>query len=109
MNNISFASTYRVPLVSPGINKAKRGRLKVFAGTCQNSLFPNGQEGAVRISVNEKEDAFVENKIRQLGFKNYQKFNLHNLAPNTMDTAIKEALNKGEYSQFGKQRKGKKH
>jgi len=109
MSDISFTSTYRVPLVSPGINQAKRGKLKEFAGTCQNSLFPNGQQGAVRISVDKSEDASVENKIRQLGFRIYQKFDLHNLSPDTMDAAIKEALDKGEYTQFGKQVKGKKH
>ena len=109
MNDISFKSTYRVELVNPGINKAKREKLKAFAKTCQNSLFPNGQQGAVRISVNKDQDSFVENKIKQIGFKIYQKFNLHNLAPNTMDIAIKEALNKGEYTQFGKQVKGKKY
>ena len=109
MNDISFTSTYRIPLVSPGINKPKREKLKEFAETCENFLFPNGQQGAVRISVDEKEDAFVEKKIRQLGFKIYQKFDLHNLVPDTMDTAIKKALDKGEYTQFGKQIKGKKH
>lgn len=105
-NQTSFSSTYRIPLVEQNISSAKREALKKMASKYQNVLYPSGNQGNVRVSIRKRLDEKFEQKIRQLGFKVFQKFERHNI-PKTnerMDNYIKEELKSGNYRQFGKQK-----
>lgn len=115
MNQISFQSTYRIPLVEQNISPAKRQALKKLASKYQNVLFPNGNNGHVRISMRKRLDEGFEQKLKQIGFKVFQKFERHNV-PKTefehsgvskLDLYIKKELLKRNYKQFGKQIAGK--
>lgn len=102
----TFASTYRIPLVERNITAAKREILKKFVSKYQNYLYPNGNQGYVRVSIRKRLDEGFEQKLRQIGFKVFQKFERHNV-PKTnirMDNYIKEELKNGNYRQFGKQK-----
>lgn len=104
--NSTFGSTYRIPLVEQNISSAKREALKKMASKYQNVLYPNGNQGNLRLSIRKKLDEGFEQKLRQLGFKVFQKFERHNI-PKTdgkMDSYIKEELNNDNYRQFGKQK-----
>lgn len=106
MSQISFTSTYRIPLVEQGISVAKRENLKKMTSKYQNVMYPNGNQGNVRISIRKRLDEKFEQKLRQLGFKVYQKFEKHNI-PKTngrMDEYIKAELKSGNYKQYGKQK-----
>lgn len=106
MSEVSFQSTYRIPLVEQNISAAKRDGLKKMASKYQNVLYPNGDQGFVRVSIRKRLDNLFEQKLKQLGFKVFQKFDRHNV-PKTdgkMDAYIKESLNNGDYRQFGKQK-----
>ena len=106
MSEISFGSTYRIPLVAQNITPAKRDALKTMASKYQNVLYPNGNQGNVRVSIRKRLDEGFEQKLRQLGFKVYQKFSRHNV-PKTagkMDNYIKESLKNNDYRQYGKQK-----
>lgn len=107
MTEISFKSTYRIPLVEQNISVAKRQALKTMASKYQNVMYPTGNQGNVRISIRKRLDEGFEQKLRQLGFKVFQKFDRHNV-PKTkgkMDDYIKESLINGNYHQFGKHKK----
>ena len=107
MYNISFGSTYRIPLVEQNITQGKREALKKMASRYQNILYPTGNQGSVRVSIRKRLDQGFEQKLRQLGFKVFQKFERHNV-PKTagnMDKYIKESLDSRNYKQFGKQMK----
>ena len=113
MQEISFTSTYRIPLIQPGIGPAKKDSAKKMVSMYQNVLYPNGNSGNIRVSIRKKLDNNFEQKLRQLGFKIYQKFDRHNV-PKTefensgiskLDIYIKEALERADYKQFGKQKK----
>ena len=106
MQEISFTSTYRIPLVEQNVSTAKRQALKKMASKYQNVLYPSGNQGNVRVSLRKRLDEGFEQKLRQIGFKVFQKFEKHNI-PNTnnkMDNYIKEELKSGNYRQFGKQK-----
>lgn len=106
MSEISFTSTYKIPLVEQNISRAKRQALKDMASKYQNVLYPTGEQGSVRVSIRKRLDEGFEQKLRQIGFKVYQKFERHNI-PKTdgqMDEYIKEESKCGNYRQFGKQR-----
>ena len=105
-NNTTFGSTYRIPLVEQNVSSAKRDALKKMASKYQNVLYPNGNQGNLRLSIRKRLDEGFEQKLRQLGFKVFQKFEKHNV-PKTagrMDNYIKEELKNGNYRQFGKQK-----
>lgn len=105
-NNLAFSSTYRIPLVEQNVSSAKRELLKKFASHYQNVMYPSGNQGNVRVSIRKRLDADFEQKIRQIGFKVFQKFERHNV-PKTkgkMDDYIREAIKAGNYRQFGKQK-----
>ena len=107
MYNISFGSTYRIPLVEQNITQGKRDALKKMASRYQNVLYPTGNQGSVRVSIRKRLDQGFEQKLRQIGFKVFQKFERHNV-PKTagnMDKYIKESLDSRNYKQFGKQMK----
>lgn len=107
MTEISFGSTYRIPLVEQNITPAKRESLKKIAKGYQNVLYPKGNNGYVRVSIRKRLDEGFEQKLRQIGFKVFQKFERHNV-PKTnglMDEYIKESLDSRNYKQFGKQMK----
>ena len=70
----------------------------------ENHLYPNGNKGCVRISIPEEQDGKFEQKLRQIGFKVYQKFEEHNVPEERMDNYIKQAIKYDEYKQFGKQK-----
>ena len=105
-NNTTFGSTYRVPLVEQGISSAKRENLKKMVSNYQNYRYPNGNQGSVRVSIRKRLDQGFEQKLRQLGFKVFQKFERHNVpkTDNRMDNYIREELKAGNYRQFGKQK-----
>jgi len=106
MQEISFTSTYRIPLVEQNVSTAKRQALKKMASKYQNVLYPSGNQGNVRVSLRKRLDEGFEQKLRQIGFKVFQKFEKHNIPKtnNKMDNYIKEELKSGNYRQFGKQK-----
>jgi hypothetical protein len=104
MDKVSFTSTYRIPLVEQNISSAKREALKKMASKYQNTMYPSGNQGNVRVSIRKRLDDGFEQKLRQIGFKVFQKLEKHNI-PKTkgqMDEYIKEELKSGNYRQFGK-------
>ena len=105
-NNPTFTSTYRIPLVEQNISSAKRETLKKLVSRYQNYLYPNGNQGNVRLSIRKRLDEGFEQKLRQIGFKVFQRFERHNVPKtnNKMDNYIKEELISGNYQQFGKQK-----
>ena len=106
IQNQNFTSTYRIPLVEQHISPAKREALKKLASRYQNYRYPNGNNGYVRLSIRKRLDAGFEQKLKQIGFSVYQRFERHNV-PKTfdkMDAYINECLKNGDYRQFGKQK-----
>ena len=104
MSQISFTSTYRIPLIERKVSVAKRQALKDLASQYENHVYPNGNKGCVRVSIPEEQDGKFEQNLRQKGFKVYQKFEEHNLPEEKIDAYIKQALKFNEYKQYGKQK-----
>ena len=111
MNEITFGSTDRIPLVERNITQARRDGLKKMVSAYQNVLYPKGNNGYVRVSIRKRLDERFEQKLHQMGFKVFQKFEKHNV-PKTqigdsgvskLDVYIKDELIKRNYKQFGKQ------
>lgn len=105
VQNISFGSTYRIPLSEHNVTPRQKDKVKNFSDNYEHHLHRNCRLGWVRISVPEELDEQIEKGLRDMGFRIYQKFDAHNLPNNKIDKYIKTHLPIGEYEQFGKNKK----
>ena len=105
MKNINFGSTFRIPISQPGVNSAKKERLKQFIASYENGLIGSSKTGYARVSISNSEDENFVRKLRQLGYKMFQKFDGENIPKNQIDGFIKEKLDTREYLQIGKNKK----
>ena len=100
--NISFTSTYRIPL--DGLKPSKKEQVKKIALEYPPFiLMPSGNKGAVRVSISQEKDASFEQKLAQHGIKVYQKFARHCILPYEMDAYIKICLDSRDYEPHGEQ------
>ena len=105
--NISFGSTYRVPITQSGVNNAKKERLRALADE-YNGLIGNSKTSALRVSLPNELDKEFEDKLKKIGYKQYQKYDAENLDADKIDTYIINCQREGDYSQKGKQKKGQR-
>lgn len=104
--NISFGSTYRVPICQSGVNKAKKEKIKDLA-VQYNGLISSSKTGALRVSLPNELDEQFEKDLKNISYKQYQKFDAENLPADKIDKYIRISLGEFEYEQKGKQKKGK--
>ncbi len=102
MNEISFKSTFRIPISQPGVNAAKKARLRELIQSYPNGLIGKGKLGNARVSVADSEDANFIQKLKNIGYKIYQKFEGENIPAENLDAYIKTRLEGRDYSQKGK-------
>lgn len=105
MKNINFGSTFRIPVSQPGVNSAKKERLKQFIASYENGLIGSSKTGYARVSISDSEDADFVRRLKQVGYKIFQKFDGENIPKNEIDSFIKTKLNAGDFSQSGKNKK----
>ncbi len=104
--NISFGSTYRVPINQSGVNNAKKEKLRELAQE-YNGLIGSSKTSALRVSLPNKLDAQFEKDLKSIGYKQYQKFDGENIPADEIDTYVRICLSELEYEQKGKQKKAK--
>lgn len=104
--NISFCSTYRVPITQPGVNNAKKEKLRQLAQE-YDGLISSSKTGALRVSLPNELDGKFEQELKNIGYKQYQKFDGENIPADKIDKYIRISLGELEYEQKGKQKKGK--
>ena len=105
INKISFGSTYQIGLTEPGINPAKKERIKEYIkNNYENYLIPSSNSGSVKVSMDETLDAKFEQTIKTMGFKVFKKFPFHNVKSSDIPDVIAAAILDYNYQQFGKQK-----
>lgn len=102
MNDISFGSTFRIPVSHAGINSAKKQKLKSLILSYKNGLIGNNKTGYARVSIPNADDAEFLRRLKGIGYKVYQKFDGENIDKNNLDTFIKSKLDSRDFMQKGK-------
>lgn len=102
--NVSFGSTYSIPISAEGINRAKKEKLRKFISTFENGLAPSASSGNCRVSIAKSEDTRFEQQLKQLGYKIWNKFDFHSLNKNEIDECIKKAKAGDNYQSVGRQK-----
>lgn len=105
MTEINFTSTYRIPISQPGVNAAKKAKLKELIVSYPNGLIGNSKVGNARVSVADSEDENFVRKLKTIGYKIFQKFEGENIEKDKLDIYIKEKLDTRNYNQLGKNKK----
>ena len=104
---ISFKHTYQIPLTGPKLSQGKVNQLVEWVVPRYPGHFKLTNK-YLKLSIPEDDNAF-EQKLRQIGFKIYQKFFKHNLPENEIEKYIASVFTKNEpYKQFGKQPKARR-
>ncbi len=103
MSDISFGSTYRIPITQAGVNAAKKAKLKTLIESYPNGLIGKSKTGHARVSVPDAEDANFIGKLKAIGYKVFQKFEGDNISKENLDSFIKEKLDAKDFAQKGKQ------
>ncbi len=101
-SNVSFGSTYRIPITQAGVNSAKKERLRELVLSYPNGLIGKSKTGHARISVPDSEDANFIAKLKKIGYKVFQKFEGDNIPKEDLDQYIKLRLDTMDYAQRGK-------
>ena len=103
MTEVNFGSTFRIPVTQPGVNKAKKVKLKGLIDS-YGGLVGTGNTGYARVSVpNEKDESFLR-KLKSIGYKVFQVFEGENISRKSLDDYIKSCLDARDYKQVGKQK-----
>ncbi|MCM1338940.1 MAG: hypothetical protein NC191_04655 [Muribaculaceae bacterium] len=105
MTNISFTSTYRIPITQAGANPAKKEKLRELVEPYPNKLVSKSNTGTVRVSIPNEEDAKFIKNLKSIGYRVYQKFEGENIKTEKLADYIKTKLRLGEYQQVGTQKK----
>ena len=105
MFDISFGSTYRIPITQSGVNNAKKERLRTLIESYPNGVIGKSKTGYARVSVPEELDNTFESKLKGIGYKVFQKFDGHDVSKDNLDLFIKEKLDKRKKKKKGKKMK----
>ena len=102
MSEISFGSTFRIPISQQGINKTKKVQLKSLI-TSYGGVVGTGNTGYARVSMgNDKDSGFIH-KLKNIGYQIYQQFRGENIVKNNLDDYLNKCLEDRDYDEYGKQ------
>ena len=99
---ISFTSTYRIPITQAGVNNAKKLKLRELIESYPNGLIGKSKQGYARVSMPDSEDENFIRKLKGIGYKIYQKFDGENIDADGLDLFIKQKLDARDFNQKGK-------
>lgn len=105
MTQINFGSTYRIPITQPGVNNAKKEKLRMLVESYDNGLIGKSKTGYARVSIPDSQDNDFTSKLKSIGYKVFQKFEGENVSKENLDSFIKEKLDTRDYNQKGKKMK----
>ena len=73
MSEISFGSTFKIPVSQWGINNTKKIKLKSLVGA-YNGIVTKGKDNYAVLSIPDKKDKNFLYKLRSLGYFQFEQF-----------------------------------
>lgn len=73
MAEISFKSTFKIPLSQWGINNTKKIKLKSLVGS-YNGIVTKGKDSYAVLSIPDKKDNSFIHKLRSIGYFQFKQF-----------------------------------
>ena len=86
MTEISFGSTYKIPLKQWGVNNTKK-----MVSSYGNYLIKSGKDPYALVSMANKNDLNFIRKLKKLGYYAYQMFEGENIKKDALERYIQTA------------------
>ena len=74
MSEISFGSSYKIPVSQCGINNSKKLQLKSLIGSYAGKICGKGQDSFAIVSMQDKKDMSFIRKLRKIGYFQFEMF-----------------------------------
>lgn len=74
MSEISFGSSYKIPVSQWGINNTKKMQFKSIVGSYAGKIVGKGNDSFAVLSIPDKKDRSFIEKIRKLGYYKIEMF-----------------------------------
>ena len=74
MSEITFGSSYKIPLTQWGINNSKKLQLKSLIGSYGGKIGGKGQDSFAVVSMQDKKDMGFIRKLRKIGYFQFEMF-----------------------------------
>ncbi len=94
MSEISFKSTYRIPVNQWGVNNSKKLQLKSLISSYPSWLITKGKDKIAFVSMPDKKDISFIRKLRKIGFLEFLQFEGENIPKDKLENHVKDFLNK---------------
>ena len=82
MSEISFGSSYKIPVSQWGINNTKKLQLKSLVGSYGGKIGGKGQDSFAVVSKKKKKDMGFIKKLRKIGYFQFEMFENSNFPEN---------------------------
>ena len=94
MSDISFKSTFKIPVSQWGVNNTKKIQLKSLVSSYPNWLITAGKDKQALISIPDSKDFRFLRKLRKIGYNEFDKFEGENIKKASLEDYVKSFLNK---------------
>ena len=82
MSEVSFRSSYKIPVSQWGVNNTKKIQFKSIIGSYAGKICGKGKDAFAILSISDKKDKSFIDKIRKLGYYQFEMFDNNNFPEN---------------------------
>lgn len=93
MSEISFGSTYKIPVVQWGINNTKKLQFKALIGSYSGEICGKGTDAFALLSIPDKKDLTFVRKLQKIGYNDYLQIEGEKIPKNKLEAYVNNALN----------------
>jgi len=94
MPEISFGSTFKIPVSQWGINNTKKLQFKSLIGSYSGSFFGKGNDSFVLLSIPDSKDITFVKKLQKIGYFDYLQIKGEKIPKNKLEAYVNDAINK---------------
>ena len=92
MSDISFKSTFKIPVNQWGVNNSKKIQLKSLVSS-YNGIVTKGKDQTALVSISDKKDFGFIRKLQKLGFCEFKQFEGENIKKASLEDYVKSFFN----------------
>ena len=93
MSDISFKSTFKIPVSQWGVNNSKKLQLKSLVSS-YNGVVTKGKEQTALVSISDKKDIGFIRKLKKIGYYKFQLIERENIKKDSLVDYVKNFFNK---------------
>ena len=95
MSDISFKSTFKIPVRQWGVNNTKKIQLKSLVSS-YNGIVTKGVGANAFVSMADKKDFGFLRKLRKIGYNEFQQIEGENIKKETLEDYVKSFFKKNQ-------------